>query len=148
MNCIFTGKYIHDYLDGELDELTALIIREHLTECEACKTNAAQIKQLFYEIDKLGKETVEVPEELDSICDRVYNICNGKKRFTIKDYICIQKVLLKRQVSFISFIPGTRKLGKTAVKLGKTTAVTLGKGAAKTLGFLVRQGYKVTFSRG
>ncbi len=139
MNCNISDDYIYDYLDGELDELTRLIIREHLRECEKCNSKAAEIKQLFYELDKLEKENIDLPIELDSIYDRVYELCNENKTvFTTKDYLNIQKYLVKRYVNIINFIPGT--------KLGKKAVGTLYKGALKASGLLLKQGYKLAFS--
>lgn len=141
MNCSIIDELIYDYLDGELDELNTFIIREHLNECEACRNKVSEIKQLYYELNKFEKENIELPQELDSICDNVYELCNeGINKFTVKKYFNIQKQVFKRKFSYTDLLPGS--------KLCKNSAKKVGKAAVKFSGVLVRQGYKMAFSRG
>ncbi len=139
MSCSVTEEIIYDYLDGELDELTSLIIGEHIAECGRCSKKAAQARALLYEMHRLENENIQMPVELDEIIDKV---CKSEriKGITLRDYVNIQKEILKKEVAFINYIPGRR--------LGSTTVTALFRGAAKASGFLFRQGYKMTFSRG
>jgi hypothetical protein len=98
------------------------------------------MKEMFYELHSIEKEKIEIPGELDAVYGRVYDICNeDKKRFTVKDFVGIQKKIFKKQIGLIGFIP--------AQKLGKATARKLSKGSIKVSGLLLRQGYKLAFSR-
>lgn len=139
MSCGISKELIYEYLDGELDELSAILMREHITGCEECRAEAAQIKQLFYELDRLDKDEIEIPSEIDSIRERVYTAC-GVKSFSAINFIKTQKRLLKRRFSYIKRIPG--------YKLGTKAAKALGKGALKTSGFLLKRGMKLVFARG
>lgn len=140
MKCVITEEIIYDYIDGELDDLTALFVNEHLAECKKCKENAAKTKQLFYELHSLEKEKIEIPSDLDAVYGRVSSICSEDKNgFTLKDFLSIQIRILKKQIGFIDFVPGKKVL--------KTSAQKLSKGSIQVSGLLLRQGYKIAFSR-
>ena len=139
MSCNIPEELIYQYIEGELDELTALVIKEHLNVCDRCRITASDIKQLLYEINVIKDEEIQYPDELDSICEKVYMECDNEKRFGLKNFIFIQKNVLKSQENYIKYIPGT--------KLIKSTTAMLGKGTKKVFGMALKQGYKMAFTR-
>lgn len=139
MRCKVTEEMIYDYVDRELDELTSLIIGEHIRECSRCGKKAAKAQELFNQLHLLEKENIEMPVELDDIFKTV---CGREKEkgITLRDYINIQKEIIKGETAFIKYIPGRR--------LGGTTVTALCKGFIKTSGFLFKQGYKMALPGG
>ena len=149
MNCNITNDMYYEYLDDALDPLTVLILQEHLDGCEACRTNTAQIKELYAALRVLETERVPLPSELDGVFDRVWKQCSrSNKRFTLWDYIQIQRDVVTTPFSFIQYLPRPRLSNDTLGKLGRASARLLGKGAVKASGYLLKQGYRIAFSRG
>ena len=60
-NCEKVLDLLTQYIDGELDESVAMLVRAHLEECEACReiyTELLQVQKLF------AIESDEAPDEL------------------------------------------------------------------------------------
>lgn len=45
MNCATCSEIIYDYLDNELDDSTRSELERHLTRCEVCRLELAEIKE-------------------------------------------------------------------------------------------------------
>jgi len=128
-------QVLMDYLEGTLDEVSRLLVQEHLKTCIQCKTRIDTYLKFFGTLDQLATEEVELPKELDNVLDKVYETYEYHQRLhLVRDYLTIQKTIFKGNMQFVQYVPGTN-LGKKAVK-------SMWRGAIKVSGFALKKGYK------
>lgn len=74
--CIDLFARMSEYLDQELDEQTRRSIREHLSDCPACKTCLATLKRTV-DLYRETADGVDVPQtmsaRLKALCDDLQN---------------------------------------------------------------------------
>jgi len=62
-SCEKSLRLLHEYLDGELDDLTASEVAEHFRVCECCYPHLA-LEERFKERLRRAGETVCCPDEV------------------------------------------------------------------------------------
>ncbi len=60
MNCTQVGRQLQRYLDGDLDDLTARQIMDHLEECRRCGLEATAYREIKA---SLARRARDVPED-------------------------------------------------------------------------------------
>ncbi len=138
MTCRISEETLHEYLDGELEELNVLVLEEHLRTSEDCRIKLEQIKTLSAELDSWAAADMEMPDELDLIGRRVYVESTGKG-FTAGDFLKVQAAAVNGPLIFLDHLPGRRVAAKTVKVLSRSIA--------KTSGSLIKRSYKLAVSR-
>jgi len=139
MSCNFPEEYLFDYLEASGDNLLNLLVSEHLQTCTICREKTAEIKQLFFELGKLEKEAIELPQELEAIPNNIY-LLTEEKTYNLSSYLELQKKIFKQQVSFLKYTPG--------LEFGKRAGTELGKKALQLSGGIMRKGFRMALAKG
>jgi predicted anti-sigma-YlaC factor YlaD len=64
MNCLECKAQISEFLDGELSDLSSIVVREHLQSCTGCQRLADEFLSLKFEIQQAMDSTL-VPAYLE-----------------------------------------------------------------------------------
>jgi len=103
MNCEQISEHLIDYIDFKLDSHTTEIIEKHIFECENCRKEYNQLKELFSNIKQ--KEEVQPDKSLKN--NFIKMIANEKK---------LQKNQLNSKVIQLQ-IPGKKIIWQTAAAI-------------------------------
>lgn len=126
MECNFDRKLLHEYLDHELDSLSAIILAEHLAICPECKRELNQLKVMDW--DMRFADRIEIPKDkLKEVRDKAINLCfageENEIQNTWKDAYRIQTQAAAHAVNYLKYVPGTGLLKRT----GQASAKFFGK---------------------
>lgn len=117
MDCKFDAALLHDYLEGTIDELDRIFVDEHIKVCRKCKKELTMLKLLFWELNEINDDEIDLPAELELIREKtIDNILDGAhEEFGIKKILELQKKNMENSSVYINFIPG-KKLLKKGIK--------------------------------
>lgn len=139
MACRISEETLHEYIDGELDELNALVLESYLKTSEECRGRLAEIEALCAELDDWAVSDIEIPLGLDSAGKAAYAEVTGKG-FTVSDFFRVQTAAINGPLIFLDYLPGR----KTATKTAKSISHSLGRVSA----LLIRRSFKLATSKG
>ena len=72
MDCKEIKELVVDHIDGILDDRTARKVDEHLSSCEACRTEFSDMKSMW-----LGLDTLEIEKPSDNLKKNVENMIDS-----------------------------------------------------------------------
>lgn len=115
--CKFDTDIIQKYVEGTIDPLEKIFLEEHIKVCRSCKKELTELKLLFWELENINENEVEVPVEASVAMETVIDgiMASGTSRYGIKDFINSQKKAFEGMGVFIGFIPGSKE-GRALVK--------------------------------
>ncbi len=115
--CRFDPNIIQKYIEGTIDPLEKIFLDEHIKVCRKCRRELTELKLLFWELENIDENKVEVPFEtaeiMESVIDRI--MASETSKYGLKDFINNQKKAFEGISAFIDFIPGSRE-GRNLVK--------------------------------
>jgi hypothetical protein len=108
MDCKFDAALLHDYLEGTIDDLEKIFVDEHLKVCRKCKKELTLLKLLFWELEGISDEDIELPVELEYIREKAVDniMADESEGFGIKKLLNLQKKNLETSNMYINYIPG------------------------------------------
>lgn len=123
---------LHQYIDGDLDSLEALILEEHLADCQTCRRELNQLKLLDWDLQH--QRVVELPAELAVMRAAAVKTCLADVRADQKSAPLaktwhLQQHVLQHTFSFISYNPVNHAVARSV----KKTASVLGRAAGNSL---------------
>lgn len=139
MACRISEETLHEYIDGELDELNALVLESYLKTSEECRGKLAEIEALCAELDDWAVSDIEIPMGLEGAGKAAYAEAKGKG-FTVSDFFRVQAAAMNGPLIFLDHLPGR----KTATKAAKSVSHSLGRVSAS----LLRRSFKLATSKG
>jgi hypothetical protein len=142
--CRMETWLLEDYAEGVLGLAETTILEAHLRVCDACRQELTHIKLLFWELENLRREPVEIPAEVAAIetailgewlRDRESWIQHAGTRFnsTVKQVGRLVGSSLKQTADIAGQIPGTRAAAEVVGATSRKTAKWLGKAAYRQL---------------
>ncbi len=116
-NCKFDLDFIQKYAEGDIDPLEKIFVEEHIKVCRSCRKELTEMKLLFWELEDINKNELQVPVEIDNIREKVIDLIfeDEPSKYGLKEFLKQQKKVFTDISSFVNFIPGTNK-GKIIAK--------------------------------
>lgn len=141
MECKFDTALLQDYAEGTIDDLEKIFVDEHLKVCRKCKKELTHLKLLFWELEGINDEEIDIPHELESIRENIVDsiLADENEGFGIKKLLSIQKNNLETSNMYINYIPG-KDLFQKGVK--KSSSILY-----NASGKAIKKGIKIIQSR-
>jgi len=119
ISCKAIQELMSSYIDGELQDIEKEIINSHTANCAVCRAEFNQIKLLDWNLR--FEDKIEIPDELAKLREQTIAKLiskdvarhNNKKRSIYE----LQQRNFKRMTSFIGFLPGSKIIKETSVKI-------------------------------
>jgi len=132
---------LEQFIDGELEPVEALILKEHLAGCRSCRQMLNQLKLIDWDLKH--QAVVEVPPELEvyrtaAIKAHLATLKTTKKSDSLKDAWRLQKQILQHSFGFVSYIPINRAVSNSARKGVAILAGAAGRRLRKSSPLLAR----------
>ena len=110
---------LHQYIDNELAPYERLIIDEHIQMCNHCRQELNQLKIMDWDLAHMD---IEIPVELAQVRRNcVKDHIQHPSRIGIKEVVGLQRLTIKKSVSFMNYLPTNRFVEKAGSQLVKTT---------------------------
>jgi len=127
--CNLNKELLHEYIDGELNQVEALLLEEHLKTCPECSRELNQLKILDWNFR--FSDNIKIPQdELSDLRMNTLNRCFAEiettsvdKENSLSDVYKIQTASLKYAVNYMNFLPGADLIKSVS----KSTRTYLGK---------------------
>ena len=78
MDCKLDKFLLQDLLEGMIDPIEKLFVKEHLKICKECRKELTELKLLFWDLDDKSNYEINIPAELDHIKDSILERVAGK----------------------------------------------------------------------
>ncbi len=123
---------LQQYIDRDLDSLEAMILEEHLADCQACRRDLNQLKLMDWDLQH--QPVAQLPPELAVIRAAAVKTCLAavradKKSAPLAKTWHFQQHVLQHTFSFISYNPVNHAVARSV----KKTASVLGRAAGNSL---------------
>lgn len=132
MSCSFDLELLQDFLDGTIDPVEKIVLKEHLKVCSKCSKELLVMKLLFFELHELSKEAVMIPKEMsarrEKTLEALFQTSESPMSFT--KVLKLQKNNLEYASMFVKFLPGEEYL-QTGINKLQGAAVSLSSGLLK-----------------
>lgn len=122
MACRMDRVLLEEYVDGMLTKLEKLLVEEHIKTCTSCRKQLTEMKLLFWEIENIAHEEIEIPKELVQVGEKLINeFVESKALDRTKEVLRKQADVASSVFGYLNNMPLTKQvkksLGKTARKL-------------------------------
>jgi anti-sigma factor RsiW len=110
---------LQQYIDRDLGALEAMILEEHLSDCQTCRRELNQLKLMDWDLQH--QPVVELPSELAVMRAATVKTClatvsAGKKSAPLAKTRHFQQHVLQHTFSFISYNPVNRAVAHSVKK--------------------------------
>ncbi len=135
MDCKFDTALLHDYLEGTIDDLDRIFVDEHIKVCKKCKKELTMLKLLFWELNEIDTDEIELPAEMESIREKAIDniMVDDNRNFSVRKFLEFQKKSLENSSIYMSFLPGKKFLKKSIKKSSSLIYNASGKAIKKSI---------------
>ena len=135
MDCKFDTALLHDYLEGTIDDLDRIFVDEHIKVCKKCKKELTMLKLLFWELNEIDTDEIELPAEMESIREKAIDniMVDDNSNFSVRKILEFQKKSLENSSIYMNFLPGKKFLKKSIKKSSSLIYNASGKAIKKSI---------------
>jgi anti-sigma factor RsiW len=114
MSCTVEYDLLNDFAEDRLDELSALILEEHIKTCKECWETVAEINALNYLLSEIKREEILFPHELKEIKNTVLSKLKSEKSVLLNIRIATSRIISGREKvnDYINSYPGVKRSRK------------------------------------
>jgi hypothetical protein len=121
MECKLDKNLLQDYIEGSIDRLEYIFVREHIRTCSECRKEVNRLKLLFWELENKSNYDVIIPTELEQLKDHILEeVLNGEDKSSTVMIREIHRKRRKMSNQYLDYVPGI-KSGRKIVENGILT---------------------------
>jgi hypothetical protein len=150
--CKMETWLLEDYAEGILGIAETTILEAHLHVCNACRQELTHIKLLFWELENLRRDPVEIPAEVESLETAILGEWLHGRESWIRHAGTRANLVVRQAGSQIDSalrqtggiacqIPGVRTAAGVVGTVSRKTAEVIGSTSRKTVKWLGKTAY-------